>query len=93
MSRKNIVNYLKSNYRTGSIVIVATGAINHDKFLKKVRKYFSFESGKAIEAMSPTRNETKKKIIEQLFSKQNYHAHFLLFEDFVSVLQQHVQKF
>ncbi len=74
MSRKNIVNYLKSNYRTGSIVIVATGAINHDKFLKKVRKYFSFESGKAIEAMPPTRNETKKKIIEQLDNNQTHLA-------------------
>ncbi|MEA1979870.1 MAG: pitrilysin family protein [candidate division Zixibacteria bacterium] len=74
MSRKNIVNYLKSNYRTGSIVIVATGAIKHDKFLKKVKKYFSFESGKAIEVMPPTRNETKKKIIEQIDNNQTHLA-------------------
>lgn len=45
ISRKSIMEYIKNNYNSGSVVIAAAGSVSHSKLVKLVKRYFDFDSG------------------------------------------------
>ncbi|MCK4607460.1 MAG: insulinase family protein [candidate division Zixibacteria bacterium] len=47
MPRAKILDYIKRNYRSGSIVIAASGSVSHDRLVKLARRKFEFATGRA----------------------------------------------
>src|SRR6266516_2061427 len=41
LKRDDLVNYIKNNYTTDRMVLVGTGAIDHDELVKLAEKHFS----------------------------------------------------
>jgi predicted Zn-dependent peptidase len=52
MTRRQTLEYRRNNYRAGSMIIAASGAVSHDKLVKAVRSKFCFEKGTAESASS-----------------------------------------
>lgn len=65
MPRKTILNYIKENYRSGSIVIAAAGSVSHRKLVKLVKEKFHFEAGFAPEVAPAKRINNHKVHVEQ----------------------------
>ncbi len=59
MPRSRLTGFINRNYRSGSIVIAATGAISHDGFVRKVRKMFAFPQGEAHAPLPAARKERR----------------------------------
>ncbi|UCG61850.1 MAG: insulinase family protein [Candidatus Zixiibacteriota bacterium] len=45
IKRSAVLSYIKSNYRTGAIVIAAAGSLSHRKLIRLVRDKFCFNEG------------------------------------------------
>lgn len=50
--RARLKKYRERNYRTGSVVVAASGALSHDRLLRMVREKFDLPTG-AVEPASP----------------------------------------
>jgi predicted Zn-dependent peptidase len=75
MPRRRLLDYIKSNYRSESIVIAASGSISHDRLVKLVRKHFDFLSGRPAPASEATRKgQTRVKVVPD----KNKQAHLSL---------------
>jgi len=57
--RKKVVEYIKQQYRTGSVVVAAAGNISHRKLVRLVKEKFSLEPGKAKPALPAERKSGK----------------------------------
>lgn len=62
MPRSRLTGYINRNYRSGSIVIAATGSVSHDTLVRKVRKVFGFPEGEATKP-APAARESRRMII------------------------------
>ncbi|NOY88098.1 MAG: insulinase family protein [FCB group bacterium] len=60
ISRKLIINYIKENYKTSSIVVAASGAVPHKKLVSLVKDKFSFPVGRA-KPFTPAKRITANK--------------------------------
>lgn len=69
MPRKKVLDYIKRNYKSGSIVIAAAGSVSHDKLVRLVRKNFDFPTGAVEYDAPPTR--TKSRTIDIVADKNN----------------------
>ncbi len=45
LSRPDVLHFMKEHYRSGSVVVAASGSINHDKLVKMVMEKFRFAPG------------------------------------------------
>jgi len=59
MPRSRIRDYIKRNYRAGSIVIAASGSVSHRKLVKLVKEYFDFPAGMAEPPQVASREKEK----------------------------------
>ncbi len=57
--RSQIMDFLRSNYRSGSIVIAAAGFISHTKLVRLAKQKFSFTTGEADKAGQAFRSKGK----------------------------------
>ena len=74
MPRHALVNYIKTNYNTGSMIVVAAGRIEHDDFVKLVKKYFT----KLPKGKMPRREAAQAKPGELLIEKDSEQLHFIM---------------
>jgi len=47
MPRKLIINYIKENYKTSSVVVAASGSVSHKKLVQLIKDKFDFPVGQA----------------------------------------------
>jgi len=59
IKRSQVVDFLRSHYRSGSIVIAAAGCISHTKLVRLVKRKFSFTPGEADKASQAFRSKGK----------------------------------
>ncbi len=59
LTRKQTVDYLARNYRTGSVVIVAAGRVDHRKLVRLAGRAFDFRAGQAEAAMAAQRSQPR----------------------------------
>ncbi|MFQ5498693.1 MAG: M16 family metallopeptidase [Candidatus Zixiibacteriota bacterium] len=75
MPRKRMLEYVRRQYRAGSIVISAAGSVSHSKLVRLVRKHFDFPSGRTDDPVKAKANDKKRIHIE---SDDNHQTHFML---------------
>ncbi len=75
IKRSTIMNYIKQNYRTGSIVISAAGSVSHNKLVKLVKEKFCFNEGVAEPHVKAVRSLSRNIVFE---SKDNNQIHLCL---------------
>ncbi len=75
MKRSHVVDYLKRHYRTGPIVVAASGRVSHAKLVRFVRERFNFPAGQA-EAPKKAQRDKQKNI--KLESSSNNQTHLCL---------------
>jgi len=75
LPRAGILDYVKRNYRAGSIVIAAAGSVSHSKLVRLVKKYFDFAEGSAPPPEEQHRRVSKKIEIK---SNKNQQTHVCL---------------
>jgi len=47
MTRARLIKFVNRHYRSGSVVVAASGSISHNRLVKMVREMFNFPEGKA----------------------------------------------
>lgn len=70
MPRAKIVNYIKENYQSNSIVIAAAGNVSHAKLVKLVKEKFNFPSGNKPEYTKAKRTKLNDVMIENTKNNQ-----------------------
>jgi len=70
MPRSRILKYISDNYKNGSIVIAASGAVSHDKLVRLVRKHFHYPDGQREDALEACRNRVPAIKVESTDSDQ-----------------------
>lgn len=68
--RLKIVNYIKQNYKTASIVIAASGSVSHRKLVDLVKKKFHFPDGIAAKYQKAARTVNRNIIFKSNKNKQ-----------------------
>ncbi len=59
MPRHDLLNYMKRNYRSRTVVIAASGAISHDTLVKLAKEKFRFAKGTAEPAPPAKRSQNR----------------------------------
>jgi predicted Zn-dependent peptidase len=59
MPRRNILDYVKRNYRTNSIVVAASGYVSHRQLVDLVTRKFRFAQGAAPDAETSARDKNR----------------------------------
>lgn len=72
LTRPKVIDFVERHYRTGSVVIAASGAVDHDQLVKLTKKHFHFNDGTSEPAMQAVPPEEKKVNIERNTSKQTH---------------------
>ena len=63
--RAGIRNYMDRHYRSGSVVVAASGSVSHDSLVRLAREKFSFRDGKAQPPLSAQRDGSpKSKVVD-----------------------------
>ncbi len=75
MPRGRMLEYRERNYRAGSVVVAAAGAISHAKLVKLVTQHFSFEPGLVPEPVKAVRMFDSRISIRE---DDNSQTHFCL---------------
>lgn len=75
MPREKMLIYRNRNYRGGSVVVAAAGAISHAKLVKLVTQHFSFSAGEAPPALKAKRTFENRVTIRE---DDNSQTHFCL---------------
>jgi len=70
MPRARLIKFISRHYRSGSIVIAASGSINHDRLVKMVRERFNFPEGRAEPAEPAERIQPERILLEEDDSAQ-----------------------
>ncbi|MCP4684859.1 MAG: insulinase family protein [bacterium] len=70
MPRARLMKFLNRHYRSGSVVVAASGSISHDRLVKIVREKFDFPPGVADQAPIAERISAPRKILQQDNSAQ-----------------------
>ena len=72
MPRDKIVRYIKTNYRSESVVIAASGSIPHTKLVDLVKEKFIFPDGSAT-AFEPAKAPIKKRSLFETNNNNQIH--------------------
>ncbi len=59
MPRPRLIDYMKRNYKSRSVVIAASGAISHDKLVRLAKEKFNFTKGSAEIAVPAKRSNAR----------------------------------
>lgn len=70
--RKRMLDYIKRQYRSSSIVVTAVGSVSHSKLVRLVRKHFDFPSGSGCLPEEPKRQQIEKLNIKTLDNNQTH---------------------
>ncbi len=62
MPRNRLVDYMERNYKSGTVVIAASGAVSHDKLVRLAKAKFHFAKGSA--EMPPPAKRSKVRVID-----------------------------
>lgn len=60
VTRPRLKQYMRRHYRTGSIVVAASGSVSHRRLHDLVRKSFDFETGVAEQPLQADRSKSKR---------------------------------
>lgn len=72
LTRPRVVDFVKKNYRAESIVIAASGSVDHNQLVKLVKKYFRFEAGASAPASRADEPTERRINIESNSQKQTH---------------------
>lgn len=72
LTRPRVVDFVKKNYRAESIVIAASGSVDHNQLVKLVKKYFRFGTGASAPASRATEPTERRINIETNSQKQTH---------------------
>lgn len=72
LTRPRVVDFVKRNYRAESIVIAASGSVDHDHLVKLVKKFFTFGIGASDPAPRASEPMTRQINVESNKSKQTH---------------------
>lgn len=72
VTRPKVIDFVERHYRSGSVIIAASGAVDHDKLVRLVRRYFHYTDGTAEPAMQAMPPERKQVTVERNTSKQTH---------------------
>lgn len=56
MPRSRMVKFINRHYRTGSVLVAATGSLSHQRLVRLVREKFNFEAGHSTRGREATRD-------------------------------------
>lgn len=72
MPRNRLVNYMKRNYKSKSVVIAASGAIKHSQLVRLAKKKFNFVNGEAEQGSPAMRDKNKSVVVESNGQNQTH---------------------
>lgn len=72
LSRPQVIRFMKEHYRTGSIVVAASGSIPHERLVSLVKEKFRFVPGVSNGAQAAGHRTDRAVMIEQNRSKQTH---------------------
>ncbi len=72
LNRAAIFDYIKRNYRTGSIVVAAAGSVSHRKLVRLARETFCFNEGEAEPYIEARRSRPRNVVFR---STRNHQIH------------------
>ena len=72
LSRPQVLRFMKDHYRTGSVVVAASGSIPHERLVKLVKEKFRFSSGISDGAQMAGYRTDRAVMVEQNRSKQTH---------------------
>ncbi len=72
LNRPRVVDFVKKNYRAESIVIAASGSVDHHLLVKLVKKYFRFGAGSSTPARQADEPTERRINIETNGQKQTH---------------------
>jgi len=70
MTRARLTGFVKKHYRSGSVIVAASGAVSHDRLVRLVRESFNFERGQAGSPVTGERPGSKRAALEAEVSSQ-----------------------
>ena len=70
MPRARLMKFLNRHYRSGSVVVAASGSIHHDRLVKMVRDKFNFPEGQADAAPQAERIDPERIVLQHDDSSQ-----------------------
>ncbi|PWB72857.1 peptidase M16 [candidate division GN15 bacterium] len=72
LTRQDVLRFMKEHYRSGSVVVAASGSISHDQLVRMVKQKFRFPSGVSDAAQLADGRTNRTVFIERNRAKQTH---------------------